>query len=127
DLGSDEVLRDRREIVVDQLAIHAEAGVMPLRPELAAAANVGEDVNAALLEPQLATSRRIGGRLRALKPAISVDERRIVVIERHVAAIDDEIGDLGPVARGSLALIDGEARRIELRRLRHDLVRRTLG
>ena len=51
-------LRHRGEVVVDHLALRLQAGLVPGRPELAAAADVGEHVDAAVLEPQLAGDRR---------------------------------------------------------------------
>ena len=53
-LRRDQVLRDRGEVVVDDLALRLEAGLVPRRSELAAAADVGQHVDAAALQPQLA-------------------------------------------------------------------------
>ena len=54
DLARDQVLRHRGEVVVDALAMGLQAGLVPGRPELAAAADVGQHVDAAVLQPQLA-------------------------------------------------------------------------
>ena len=105
-LRRDQVLRDRGEVVVDDLPLGPEARLVPGRPELAAAADVGERVDAAILQPQLAGGRRIGRRLADLEPAIGVEQGRVVAVELDVLAVDQEIGDLGPVARNRLALLD---------------------
>src|SRR3954471_1017613 len=52
--AGDEVARHAREIVVDDLPLGPEPGLVPGGPELAAAADVGERIDPALLEPQLA-------------------------------------------------------------------------
>ncbi len=59
------------EIVVDDLAVGAQARLVPSGAELAAAADVGEHVNAAALQPHLADVRRISRRHRDLEAAIS--------------------------------------------------------
>ena len=71
DLAGEHVLADRGEVVVDELAVGFEAGLVPCGAELAATPDVGEDVDAAALEPQLAddagvawASRRPGSRRR---------------------------------------------------------------
>ena len=56
DLPRDQVLRHGGEVVVDHLAMRLEPGLVPRRPELAAAADVGQHVDAAVLEPELAES-----------------------------------------------------------------------
>ena len=59
DLVRDQILRDRREVVVDHLAVRLETRLVPRRSELAAAADVGEHEHAAALEPQLSGHRLI--------------------------------------------------------------------
>ena len=91
---------DGGEVVVDALAVGLEAGLMPGGTELAAAANVGEDVDAAMLEPQLADVGGIVGRLGDLEAAIGVEQRGVGAVELHVLAMDDEVGDAGAVLGG---------------------------
>ena len=57
DAARHEILLDGVEIVVDDLAIGAQAGLVPGGAELAAAADVGEHIDAAALEPELADIR----------------------------------------------------------------------
>ena len=56
-------IRNRCEVIVNDLPFGAEAGLMPGGPELAAAADVGEGINAAILKPQLASGGPVGGGL----------------------------------------------------------------
>ena len=63
DLVRDQVLRDGCEIVIDKLPVNAEPGFVPLGAELPAAADVRENIDTALLQPQLAVRRGIGRRL----------------------------------------------------------------
>ncbi len=88
---------------------------MPLRPELAAAADVGDDVHAPLLEP----GRADGGSIRRahgdLETAVAVEQRRVLAVEDEVLAGDLEIGDAGPVLRDGLVLRDGQALGVEER------------
>src|SRR5213594_4433002 len=51
DAVSDQLLRDRGEVVVDALPVLLKSRPVPLRSELAAAANIAEDVDPAALEP----------------------------------------------------------------------------
>ena len=68
--------RHRLEIVVGLLAILLQRRLMPGRTELAAAADVGEHKDAALVEPQHAEVRRIARRQRNLEAAIAVENGR---------------------------------------------------
>ena len=124
DLARNEVAADRGEIVIDDLALGPEPGLVPLGAELTAAADVGEGINPALFEPQLARGRGIARGLARVEPAIGIEQGRVVAGERHVAAVDEEIGDFGPVARHRLMLFGDEVRGVELGALAADFVRR---
>ena len=54
DLLRDDVPCNGGEVIEDVLPVRLETGLMPGRPELAAAANVREDEDAAACEPELA-------------------------------------------------------------------------
>ena len=109
----DEVAADRGEIVVDDLALGLEPGIVPRRPELTAAADVGEDERAALLQPQLAKPAVIAGGHRDVEAAVRRHDRRRAAVQRRVGAVDDEIGDFRAVARRRLELLDLQPRRVE--------------
>ena len=76
DAAPDQILGDRDEIVEGALALALQRGLVPFRAELAAAADIGDDIDAALLEPQLAERAGIGRGHRHLKPAIAVEQGR---------------------------------------------------
>src|SRR4051812_10558258 len=74
--AGDEVARHAREIVVDDLPLGPEPGLVPGGPDLAAAGVVGERIDAAFLQPQLAGRRAIARRLARLEPAIGIEQGR---------------------------------------------------
>ena len=116
DLARDQVLRDGGEVVVDQLPVRLEPRFVPRRTELAAAADVGQHEHAAVLEPELAGGAGVGRRHRDLESAIGGEHRRVGAVELHRLRVHDEVRHLGSVLRRRLALLDGVARRVELRR-----------
>ncbi|MNJ40241.1 hypothetical protein D3C77_351310 [compost metagenome] len=114
DLALLQVARDSGEIVEGALAVLAQGRLVPLRPELAAAADVGLDEDAAVLEPQLAHLGLVGGREAGLEAAIAEQDGRAGPVHRQVLRAGDEVGDLGPVGRGRLELLDHMGRGVEL-------------
>ena len=68
DLAGDEILADGGEVVVDALAVGLQAGLVPGGAELAAAADVGQDVDAAALQPELAEDAGVVGVSETWKP-----------------------------------------------------------
>ena len=82
DAAADQVLGDRDEIVEGALAVALQRGLVPVRAELAAAADIGDDIDAALFQPQLAERAGIGRGHRHLEPAIAVEQRRRRAVER---------------------------------------------
>ena len=121
DAGADQILGDGVEIVEAALPVLAQRRLVPGRPIFAAAADVGEDIGIARLDPEQAERAgaigllgEIGRRLRGAEAAIGVDERRHR--PARAAPADQEIRNAGAVARGGEALLDGEVRGVELRR-----------
>ncbi len=100
---------DGGEVVIDALAVGFEAGLVPGGAELAAAADVGEDVDAAVLEPELAEGAGVGGRVGDLEAAVCGEERGVGAVVLEVFAVDDEVGDLGAVFGGGVELLDDVA------------------
>src|SRR6478735_1476532 len=74
DLLRDQVLRDGGEVVVDHLAMRLETRVVPCGAELSPAANVGQNVHAAALEPELADGTGVEGSQRHLEAAIGIQQ-----------------------------------------------------
>ena len=91
-------------------------GAVPLRAELAAAADIGEDVHAPLLQPGGPDRGIVHRPPRELETAVAGEQRRIAAVEGQVGAGDLEIGDAGAVLRDGLVLGDGQALRVEERR-----------
>src|SRR5438309_457435 len=58
--GVDEVFSASGEVVEDILLFGQVAGLVPFLTELAAAAQVGDDINAALIEPDATGDTKIG-------------------------------------------------------------------
>ena len=96
------------------LAVLLLGRLVPFRSELAAAAGVGDDIDTAPLQPQLADRRRVAGQQRRLEAAVAVQQRRVRAVHRHGVLVDDEIGDHRPVGAARLELIDAHAAGVEL-------------
>ena len=120
----DQVLGHRDEVVIDHLPLGLQPRLVPGRPELAAAADVGQHIDPALLQPQLAHRARIVRRIAHLESAIAVQQRRVRAVELHVRLVHDEVGHLRPVLRRRLILVDLVGRSIEPGRQRLDLLQR---
>ena len=111
DLAPDQILGDGDEIVEGALAVLLQRGLVPFRAELAAAADIGDDIDAARLEPRLAERAGIGRGHRHLEPAIAVEQGRRVAVEGEIARPDDEIRHRRAVVRDRLELLDDGLRR----------------
>src|SRR6266550_5791890 len=112
----DQLLGDGGEIVVDALAMFFQAGAVPLRSELAAAANVGENEDATTLEPRRARRRAVIRCVRYLESTVCAEEGRIAAIELHAITVDDEERNLRPVFRSCFPLFDDQSLGVEHRR-----------
>ena len=108
-------MADGGEVVVDDLAVGLEAGFVPGGAELAATADVGEDVDAAALKPELADDAGVARGLGDLEATVGGHERGVGAVILDVFAVDDEVGDLGSVGGGGLELFDDEIGGVELR------------
>ena len=89
---------------------------MPFRAELATAADVGDDEDAALLHPRRADQSVVARRERHLEPAVSVQQGRGCTVELQALPRHLEVGNLRAVLRRGLVLADGEPLGIEERR-----------
>ena len=90
---------DGDEVLVRLVAVGLERRLVPLRAELAAAADIGEDEHAPLLQPGRADRGVVGRPPRELEPAVAGEQGRVVAVEGQVVAGDLEIGDAGAVLR----------------------------
>ena len=116
DLAVDHVARDRGEILVGLVPVLLQRRLVPARAVLAAAADVGDRVDAALLQPALAHATRIAGRQRDLEAAVAVKQGRIAAVMGHVLRSNQEVRHAGAVLRGREMLLDRVLRRVEERR-----------
>src|SRR4029450_13162118 len=76
DLARDEVSRNRREILEVVDVVLAHRGLVPGRAELAATADIGEDVRSSAGEPRGSERRAVRGDLGDFEAAVSVEKRR---------------------------------------------------
>ena len=79
------------------LAMGLEAGLVPGGAELAAAADVGEDEDAAALQPQLADDAGVARGFGDLEAAVGRQQGGVGAVVLDVLAVDDEVGDFGAV------------------------------
>src|SRR5947208_9355517 len=98
-------LGDSREVVVDALTVLFQTGAMPLRPEFAPAANVGEHEDTTALQPRRACVAAVGRSDRDLESAVPAEQLRISAVVLHASAIDDEERDSRTILRRCFQLI----------------------
>ena len=106
DLAADQILRDGDEILESPDPVVLQRGAVPGGTELAAAADIGDRINAALFEPQFAERAGVGRGQRHLKPAIAVKQCRRRAIERQPLGAHDRIGNRSAIRRHRLELLD---------------------
>mmetsp|Transcript_80871 Transcript_80871/g.196177 ORF Transcript_80871/g.196177 Transcript_80871/m.196177 type:complete len:603 (+) Transcript_80871:661-2469(+) len=107
-----EVRRHRLEVLVRLVPLLLERGLVPARAELAAAADVGLGVDAALLEPADADGGGVARCEADLKAAVAVEQRRRRAVEAERLGADEEVGHLGAVGRRGLELLRLQAVRV---------------
>src|SRR6516164_493213 len=93
-LAVDEVLGAGGEVIKDILLVCPAAGLVPLFAVFAAAAQVGHDPNAALVEPDPTRAGK-SGLLAAIEAAVAGQERRIAAVPLRPLALDDVEWNLG--------------------------------
>ena len=115
-LRADQVFSHGDEIVVGALAVLFAGRFMPGRAEFAPAADVGQDINPAALEPGGTDAGIIARQHGNLEAAVAIQQGRVGAIQHQVGPADLEIRHLGPVLRGGLVLGDLQTRGLEERR-----------
>src|ERR1700676_2726267 len=83
-LARDEGLGHCGEIVVDSLTMGLQSGLMPSRAEFAAAANIRDDVNAAIAEPEFPERAAVLRCHRNTETAVRVEHRRVAAVVTQV-------------------------------------------
>jgi len=109
---SDQPLGGGDEIIENVLFLLQHAGAVPVFPLLAAAAQIGQGVEAAGLEPRHHALVEFGRRGNA-EAAIAVEERGIAAVSLQTFLMDQEHADAGAVLRWILDLLDLHGRKIE--------------
>jgi len=124
-----QIIAHRDEIIPGALLVFADCGLVPVRPEFAPTAQVGQHIGTALFHPQFARAAEIGGQARDLEAPIAGQQRGGGAVDHHAFGLDDEIGDFGAVGAGRLVLLhlhpDGV--KIGWRSLEHRRRARTIG
>ena len=116
DAARDQVHGHGLIVLMRPLAVLLQGRLMPVGAELAATAGIGDDIDPAPLQPQLADRGRIAGQQRRLEAAVAVQQGRVRAVHRHGVTMDDEIGDHGAVGRAGLELVDPHSLGIEFGR-----------
>ena len=111
----DKVRRDGGEIVLRDALALTHAGLVPARPELAAAADIGDDAGPAALQPELADLRAVIRAFGHLEAAVAVEVHPRRGVARRGA--DLHIRDALAVLGDRLVARDDEAAGVE--QLRH--------
>ncbi len=96
---------------------------MPLRPEFAAAADGGENVDAAAGHPAGAVCSGVSRNLRNLEAAIGGEQGRVCAVSLEVLRHEHEVRDFGAVLRSRFVLRDRHPIGVEPGRRRFDLLR----
>ena len=104
---------DRCEVLVGTQAIRLERGLVPARPVFAATADIGDHVDAALLQPCASHAAAIGGLQRDLEAAVAVLQGGIAAVGLEILRRDFEVGHAGAVLGGGEVLAHVELRGIE--------------
>ena len=118
DVASNQVFGHGDEVLEGARTILLQRRLVPGRAELAAAADVGQRVDAAAFEPGDADAGGIARQLRDLEAAVAVQQRRLRLRLASLAGPRDlEVGNARAVGGGRPMLRDGEALGIEVVRL----------
>src|SRR5262245_55575055 len=115
DAAANEVRCDSGEVVLRAFFLLADPRLVPGRAKLRAAADIGNDIDAAALEPGLDDAHRVGGEDGDKETAIAIEDGRRAAVERKVLWTDLEIGDAYAVVGDRLVLGHGQPRCIEAR------------
>src|SRR5262249_17341049 len=113
DTASHEIGRNGGEVVLCALLMLTDAGIVPGRAELAAAADIGNHIDAAVLEPSLADTWVIARKQRNEEAAVSIENCRCAAVEREVPRTDLKVGNAHGVVGKRFVLCDGQPGRIE--------------
>ena len=86
---------------------------MPTRPELPPAPDVGDDIDPALLEPELSGGGGIGRGLADQEAAVGVEQGRVGAVHRRVLPANHRVGNPCAVLRHRPVLLGDQVRSVE--------------
>ena len=104
---------DGNKVVVATLAVVLEGSLVPTRPELATATNVGDNVNPTVFKPKLAVGGVVVRLDRNFEPAVAIQHGRVASVELEALLVHDEVRNLLTVGTGGKPLMQLHARGIE--------------
>src|SRR5262245_65727587 len=90
-LSRDQVFGDGDEVVIGSLAILLARCVVPGRPELAAAADIGHHINATPLKPGGADAAAVARQQRDIESPVTIKQRRVLAVEFQLFFADEKI------------------------------------
>ena len=103
-----QVFGDGGEVVVAALLVFAHGGLVPAGAELAAAAQVGQHVDAAARQPGAAGGAAVARLQRHLEAAVAVQQRRVAAVGARAGGPDHEVRHARAVGAGREALLDAQ-------------------
>ena len=92
----DQVFGGRRKIIEHVLLFREVAGLVPVFAELAAASNIGHDIDAAAIEPKPPRKLKIWRHTNPVA-AVSVKQRGVLAITLHSFAENDVEGNFASI------------------------------
>src|SRR5699024_6366218 len=116
DTALDEVAGDGGEVLVGAVPVLLQRRLVPAGPVLAAAADVGQHIGSAALQPRLADRSQVAGGQGDLEAAVAEQQGRggtICAPGRGVLPGDLEVGHPGAVVAGGEVLDHVQAARVE--------------
>src|SRR5262245_11034733 len=116
DAASHEIGCNGGQVVLRAPLMLTDAGIVPGGAELPAAADIGNHIDAAVLEPGFADICVIARKQRNEEAAVSIDNSWCVAIAGEIPGSNLKIGNEYAVIGKRLVLCDGESGRIETRR-----------
>src|SRR5882672_10259356 len=127
DAAAHEISCNCGEVVLRALLVLPDTGIVPGGAKLAAAADIGNHIDAAVLEPSLADICVIARKQRNEKAAVSIENCRRAAVEREIFRANLKVGNAHTVVGKRFVLCDGQSGRIKARWRLLDQVRRLPG
>eukprot|EP00964_Phaeocystis_antarctica_P159916 scaffold131150_cov66-Phaeocystis_antarctica.AAC.1 len=115
DAARHQVTRDRLEVLVSLVPLLTQRSLVPARAVLAAAADVGDGLDASARKPRGTKAARVCGGEGDLEASVTVEQRGVGAVQRHVLGCEKEVGHLRAIGRRGKVLRARVPRRVEHR------------